>query len=54
MLNKYITIIYTDKGIIVYLKKKIFLVQDYIIDKDYTLILVVLILSRYGLFNNNM
>lgn len=51
--NKNIKIKVSDKNIIVYLKNKIFLKQDYIINKDYTFFLIVLILGKYGLLNHN-
>ena len=46
--NKYIKIKFECKFIAVYLNKKIFFTQDYIINQDYTFFLVVLILSKYG------
>lgn len=51
--NKNIKLKITDKNIIVYLKKKKFLKQDYILNKDYTFFLIVLILGKYGLLNHN-
>lgn len=50
--NKNIKIKFSNKYIIVYLKKKVFFTQHYIVDKDYTFFLIVLILSKYGLLYN--
>lgn len=51
--NKNIKIKFYEKNIVVYLKKKVFLKQDYVINKDYTFFLVIFILSKYGLLNYN-
>lgn len=54
-LHKDIKIEYKEEKnyILVYLKKDIFFKQDYIKNREHTLFLVILILSRFGFIQNN-
>lgn len=39
------------KQILIYIKNEIFFKQDYIKNETYTFLLVILVMSRYGLIN---